>query len=1195
MADEPGDSIFSLLDPSVYDKINFIVTVKNRFVVMNLGWLVGYKEKMTEKARQYRLLLMLNKLVDIASSLSTDDDIDSNKPKVNKAERISIDDINEDDDEDKSPDNDTLTDSLMGGYGDDNDAGLVDSKEEEARIEKELEELERIREEANAEVINDDDEIEERIDANVLDIKEDSRPAIVQKADELLRSNHITPAAHKRLVSAQKVFKELKNPYGEGSIEDAMVIKEEDYVVEEKEITDDKVVLDDKMKVSRVDSYQEKYIKHALKADTVACISAIQKFPVAITKYDIEDKSDAMTEYEEHVIRVVPAVGSPSVLRIPVLKIREDGTFKYLGKMYKQRMQRTDCPIRKINPTQVLLSSYAGKITVGRSGRSKFNYAKWMNEYLMAEATNSESDVIVEPSISTVVNYGIKLPYIYTVISSTLAHFKNRGILYVFDHKKRIEKLNLTDDDLKYEKDGSVIVAKTSKGIIVLDMSDELILVNEEGLEKPLGTFETMFGINSRVPLPIADISVYGKDIPAGISLGYLIGLEGLCKVLRAEYRLVPTGERLQLNDDEYAIRFKNESMVFNKADRRLSLIMAGFVRFERYLRHYDRAHFNSKDVYTPLLEKAGIAARYLKELDAYNIGFIDPITEDILKQMDEPIEFIGLIIRAVELLMDEYVPSKLSDPKGKVELAERVRGYERVPGTIYESLFKAMRTYAARATRSDAKININPLEALGWVVMDPTTSIVNNINPIHSLREREVITFGGRYGRSKRAMVARTRLYTPEDMGFISEASVDSGDIGVITYLAPNANLTTIRGTVRLYDKKRDGESALLSTSAQLMPGADGDDPKRMGFISIQLGHQIATKTKDVQSYRTGGERLIINRMGKEYGAVAPSEGKVVSITDNELKVKYKDGTEQSYLIGATEVTAEGSFYPHTLVTNLKVGEKVEKGDVLYYNEGFFIQDPLNKKRVNYSLGITAFTAFREANYTIEDSSAISEDFSKKMSTQVTKLKSKIIDFSQEVSNVLKVGAEVDLDTVLMQIDDAYTHDMDKDELTSALKRFAALTPRAGVVGKVTKIEAYYNGELAEMSDSLRKLVTQCEKVRKEEAAILGEKFFPNQISRRPRIDGLNAESGQAIIVFHMAIELGMGVADKLVFSSQLKSTVGQVLFGKTTTQEGEDIDAIFGALSGINRIVTSVYKQGTVNTYLRYVGEEAYKLWKE
>jgi hypothetical protein len=56
------------------------------------------------------------------------------------------------------------------------------------------------------------------------------------------------------------------------------------------------------------------------------------------------------------------------------------------------------------------------------------------------------------------------------------------------------------------------------------------------------------------------------------------------------------------------------------------------------------------------------------------------------------------------------------------------------------------------------------------------------------------------------------------------------------------------------------------------------------------------------------------------------------------------------------------------------------------------------------------------------------------------------------------------------------------------------------------------------------------------------------------------------------------------------MKSTVGEILIGSNRTLEGEFIDAIFGAKSVIDRIVTSPFDIGTTNTVLRFIGEEAY-----
>jgi hypothetical protein len=355
-----------------------------------------------------------------------------------------------------------------------------------------------------------------------------------------------------------------------------------------------------------------------------------------------------------------------------------------------------------------------------------------------------------------------------------------------------------------------------------------MIYVDLKGKLEDLGTVESLCGIEispDSTPMYMAEMKIYSKTIPVGFALAYLLGLEGFLQVLGVTPRRVLVGERLNLSSDEYVVRFKNESLVFKRDDVLVGMMMSGFNLYHSVIRNYDIELFNQRDVYAAVLERAGVGARYVRELDALNTLFIDPITEDLLKWMKEPLTFTGLLVRATEMLLTNQVKVRREDADHLVEGLERVRGYERVAGVVYEVLSKAIRSYTTRSATGRASVTVNPNDTINAIVQDPTNSPVNNINPIHSLREREVITFGGRGGRSRRAMVANTRLFTDEDMGFISEGTVDSGDVAIITYLSPNANLTSVRGTVRMYDGDRDGASSLFSTAGLLSFGADGDD----------------------------------------------------------------------------------------------------------------------------------------------------------------------------------------------------------------------------------------------------------------------------------------------------------------------------------------------------------------------------------
>ena len=89
--------------------------------------------------------------------------------------------------------------------------------------------------------------------------------------------------------------------------------------------------------------------------------------------------------------------------------------------------------------------------------------------------------------------------------------------------------------------------------------------------------------------------------------------------------------------------------------------------------------------------------------------------------------------------------------------------------------------------------------------------------------------------------MTKKTRKYHPNDMGVTSEATVDSGDVGINTYTSADPQFNSLRGTAKPYVIGKTGATALFSTSALISPGADRDDAKRTTFISIQHGHGVA------------------------------------------------------------------------------------------------------------------------------------------------------------------------------------------------------------------------------------------------------------------------------------------------------------------------------------------------------------------
>lgn len=478
-------------------------------------------------------------------------------------------------------------------------------------------------------------------------------------------------------------------------------------------------------------------------------------------------------------------------------------------------------PIRKVSPSRVALTSYYGKLFVERSERGTFNYDRWLTNRIVALGTDNESTVISDLRLTASFDHLIKVPRVYSALAKRFRSFKAGEYEFYTDYHSR-EKFFGAEAVKEVEGEGLVAIARRGNDLVVVDENNTFYLSTKGKLEV-LGKITDVIGPElGQPPLEMAEIKLFSKSLPIGLALGYLLGLDRLVAQLKLSPRKVPTGERLSLEDHEYAIRFADEAWVFSRDDQLATLIFSGFTRFKD-VRNYSTREYNNKDVYINILENNGLQLRYMRELDLLERLFVDPITKELLIELKEPTNFIGLLFRATELLLTDWHPleNDLS--------YQRIKGYERFAGAVYGELVRGMRAYALRPKSRNAAVDINPQAVWQTILQDPAQITVKETSPLHNLREKEAVTFTGVGGRTPRSMVARTRIYNERDMGVISESTPDTGDVAVHTYLTPDAKFTSLRGITAPFDPKEDGPGRLLSSSALLAPASDRDDPRRV------------------------------------------------------------------------------------------------------------------------------------------------------------------------------------------------------------------------------------------------------------------------------------------------------------------------------------------------------------------------------
>lgn len=321
------------------------------------------------------------------------------------------------------------------------------------------------------------------------------------------------------------------------------------------------------------------------------------------------------------------------------------------------------------------------------------------------------------------------------------------------------------------------------------------------------------------------------------------------------------------------------------------------------------------------------------------------------------------------------------------------------------------------------------------------------------------------------------------------------------------------------------------------------------------------------------------------------------MSKKDGSILIEYEDGTQKGIQLGRRYGAAAGLTIAHDIVSDLQVDQEFKKGDIISYNKGFFEKDILDPTNVIWKIGVVAKTVLWESSQTLEDASSISKKLADKLKTKITKVKQVVVNFDQEIKDILKPGNPVEHQTILCTIEDPMTSGaglFDENTL-STLQMFSNQTPTAKTKGILERIEIYYNGEKEDMSDSLRTLADASDRALASKLRSLGKNTLTGQVDEGYRIDGNPLQIDQLVIKFFLTNDVSAGIGDKGVFANQMKTVFSEVMEYEMRTESGEEIDAVFGQKSIDDRIVLSATTIGTTNTLLDIIGKKAVKIYEE
>jgi len=1004
----------------------------------------------------------------------------------------------------------------------------------------------------------------------------------IRTIEHLTEINGVEKKKTKLLRSIEEVLE--SDVFGDGKpLKDYLTISDKEVEITEKDkkLPDVKIMPDKKALEDTIGAFDRKYIREVLKKDIARTIFSLQRGGMVIKELNRVENGNILGDYEEYEIVFTDINKGTHKVKFKIPKIDEDGQYKMSGNGYVLRKQRSDLPIKKIAYNRVALSSAYGKLFIDKAPYMKLNAGYSLKKQLLKlqESGKIKNLVLGEVHVPDVI-----LPEVYSLHMRFIKSYVYKDMLFDFDYPNRdlfADKLGIELE--KLEENGKYVLcgSRNDKPLFINQSND--LYVYDKTMKK-LDNFYNIVPIDkTKLVNEYSLVKIYKNYIPTVFMLSYYLGLENLLKMLGVKYDILEGRKNLKPeNATVFKTKFETLVVYWDKPEH--IMLFEGLNHFPKITKDLPLDTFNSREMMLAFFKDIGLPLNSITEIQLLDDLYVDPVTANVLKQMKEPTTFTGLLLRANEMLVNDFYLHPQS-MKGYV-----IRGYEKVPQMVYSKMVEAIRQKKNEEFFGRSRLNLDPYIVWRLLNEDSASILLDDTNPLIYLKEREDVTYIGFQGRKKESMSKGTRELHPDDIGVISEGHKDSGDVGISAYLSANPVIKNLRGMKG--ELKEIDFANVLSTSALLAPFSTTDDSKRLNFINVQNSHVLPLINGSVYPVRTGYDSVLPYRLDKKFIGFAKKDGIVKQVSRNKIVVEYKSGKKETFVYSNwTSKEESNTSYLHVLKPNVVKDQKVKEGDVIYYDSSFFEPDIFDPTKVTYKPYLTVRTALMELNETYEDSCAISSKLANKAKIQYVKSRSIVLDATEEIVNVLNVGDSVEPSTALLMIN---TGIMDDGKLTEEaldiLQGFVKTTPKAKIKGKIIKIQVFYNCEKEQLSESIRKLVEETEKNLIDPKT---NRKFTGRVDSSYSIEGKPLDEGKVEIKFYILVESNMGTGDKAIIANQLKTTVGDIFSYPIVGENGEEIEVLFSARAIYARIVNSPSLMGTTAGLLEHLSKKVAEMY--
>ena len=993
------------------------------------------------------------------------------------------------------------------------------------------------------------------------------------------------------------------------SLEEILNVKSENIEVPVNNIVDHTETFNTNMTDVRFPNIDKAYVEELMEKDLMSMFTMMndKSIKVFVRSVSCEDTSDISNYKETYTIELEDEMRVRHKLVFDVPKII-DGRFLYLGGNRKYiNNQQLLLPIVKVEPDTVQLVSNYNKIFIRRYGEKVSS----LNEKLKKALSEEIKGVRVQRGKFDDKNSKYVTTIDYDDLSKVFKEININGLRILFDQQEIRNLLldsSIKNIDNKLDKELLPIGVKGSVFYCIDLNNDEVVILNQQGKTESTkkSLFEFIVSLSPALEHKVGEQSagkkymysratIMSKQVPIVLLLCYFEGIDGFLKRANINHYFSDTRPRLAPNEN--VIQFQDGYLIYTNKPTSTALLMNGFVDIPT--KNYNYNDLNDKFVYQSMFETMFGRRNIANAFDNFMDNFIDPMTLDVLRRLSLPTDITGMILYGNELLADNQYTHEIT--------VSRVRCAEVINAIVYKNVTKAYEKYKETANYNNpVKISMKRDAIIKEIMMQQTVEDYSELNPIYEQQNlRKCLRKGPSGCNLAQAYTEEQRSFHPGMAGLFTLSSSPDANVGVNRFLTLEPPITDPRGFIdnkALQGKVTEYNDANLFGIAELLTTgcAAGDDSPRTTMTCRQSTHCVATTKASPVLISNGAERVIQYHCTKDWVFVAKENGEVKEFDEKLglLIVEYENGEHDAIDLNRIAKNGAGGFnVSKHMNSNFKKGDKFKKNDILAYDDKFFSENSAFGNRFN--IGSFQKVALLSSSLTYEDSSYVSKKLSREMATDVVMQKQAVLGPNTNVDFMVKIGDKVQNGDELIRFEKSFNDDVINQLLFNVGDEFKEDIIMSGkdkvkskYAGVIEDIKVYCTVDIEELSPSLRQIVTQYYSKIKARKKLLekydnsGSVVKCNMLFNEPtgKVETNNGKLRGAIvnegvlIEFYIKVHDELGIGDKIVFFSALKSIVGSIIpegqEAYTLYRPEESIDAVLSCNSLIARGITSAPK---------------------